>query len=96
MLQINFRRKPPLDSDPDSWCFLAHFDVEAIAFSDPAFLLPAFPSARILVGSPEPGTSPRRRVWFVVACCLIGLALQWWWIDTLLIVRQQTGTIWVP
>ncbi|MEO6796283.1 MAG: hypothetical protein ABI401_07135 [Candidatus Dormibacter sp.] len=41
MLQINFRRKPPMDSDPDYWCFLAHFDVEAMAFSDPVFLVPS-------------------------------------------------------
>ena len=41
MLQINFRRKPPMDSNPDYWYFLAHFDVEAMAFSDPVFLVPS-------------------------------------------------------
>lgn len=52
------------------------------------YLLPAFPMALLVVGSPAPGTIPRLRVWLVVACCIVGLASQWWWIDTLLIVRQ--------
>jgi len=60
------------------------------------YLLPAFPLVLIVVGSPEPGTTPRRKVWLVIVCCLVGIALQWWWIDTLLIVRQQQNTPWMP
>jgi hypothetical protein len=41
VLRIDFRRKPPMDSDPDYWYFLAHFDVHAMAFSDPVFLVPS-------------------------------------------------------
>ena len=45
---------------------------------------------------PEPGTTPSRKVWLVIVSCLVGIALQWWWIDTLLIVRQQQNTPWMP
>ncbi len=41
VLQINFRRKPPMDSNPDYWYFLGHFDVKAMAYSDPVFFVPS-------------------------------------------------------
>lgn len=41
VLQINFRLKPPMDSDPDYWYFLAHFDLATMTFSEPVFLVPA-------------------------------------------------------
>ena len=41
VLQINFRRRPPMDSDADYWYFLAHFDLATMTFSDPVFLVPS-------------------------------------------------------
>ena len=41
VLQINFRRKPPIDSDADYWYYLAHFDLSTMTFSDPVFLVPS-------------------------------------------------------
>ncbi|MDQ6883577.1 MAG: hypothetical protein M3077_04955 [Candidatus Dormibacteraeota bacterium] len=41
VLQINFRRKPPMDSNPNYWYFLGHFDVKAMTYSDPVFLVPS-------------------------------------------------------
>jgi len=41
VLQINFRRKPPIDSDADYWYFLAHFDLSTMTFSEPVFLVPS-------------------------------------------------------
>lgn len=41
VLQINFRRKPPMDSDADYLYFLAHFDLAAMTFTEPLFLVPS-------------------------------------------------------
>jgi hypothetical protein len=41
LLQIDFRLKPPLISDKRLWYFLAHFDVKAMRFTDPVFLVPS-------------------------------------------------------
>jgi len=41
MLQINFRVKAPLISDPRLLYFLAHFDVKIRTFTDPVFLVPS-------------------------------------------------------
>jgi len=41
VLQINFRVKAPLISDPRLLYFLAHFDVEIRTFTDPVFLVPS-------------------------------------------------------
>lgn len=61
------------------------------------YLIPAFPLALMVVGSPKaPGTIPRRKLWLVIGFCILGLALQWWWIDSLLIVRQLADTPMVP
>ena len=40
-LEINFRMKAPLISDPRLLYFLAHFDVKARGFTDPVFLVPS-------------------------------------------------------
>jgi hypothetical protein len=41
VLQINFRVKAPLISDPRLLYFLAHFDVKIRSFTDPVFLVPS-------------------------------------------------------
>jgi hypothetical protein len=41
MLQISFREKAPLISDPRLLYFLAHFDIKARGFTDPVFLVPS-------------------------------------------------------
>ena len=41
MLQISFREKAPLISDPRLLYFLAHFDVKSRGFTDPVFLVPS-------------------------------------------------------
>ena len=40
-LQIDFREKAPLITDPRLLYFLAHFDVKARGFTDPVFLVPS-------------------------------------------------------
>src|SRR5207245_6819559 len=40
-LEIDFRMKAPLISDPRLLYFLAHFDVKARGFTDPVFLVPS-------------------------------------------------------
>ena len=41
ILQINFREKAPLISDPRLLYFLAPFDIKARGFTDPVFLVPS-------------------------------------------------------
>ena len=41
VLQINFRLKAPLISDPRLLYFLAHFDIKTRGFTDPVFLVPS-------------------------------------------------------
>jgi hypothetical protein len=41
VLQINFREKAPLISDPRLLYFLAHFDIKTRGFTDPVFLVPS-------------------------------------------------------
>jgi hypothetical protein len=41
VLQINFREKAPLISDPRLLYFLAHFDIKNRGFTDPVFLVPS-------------------------------------------------------
>jgi hypothetical protein len=41
VLQINFREKAPLISDPRLLYFLAHFDTKIRGFTDPVFLVPS-------------------------------------------------------
>ena len=41
VLQINLRIRAPLLTDERLWYFLAHFDVKAMRFTDPVFLVPS-------------------------------------------------------
>jgi hypothetical protein len=41
ILQIHFRVTPPVISDPRFWYFFAHFDIKAMCFTDPVFLVPS-------------------------------------------------------
>jgi hypothetical protein len=41
ILQINFRVAVPLVTDKRLWYFMAHFDVKAMRFTDPVFLIPS-------------------------------------------------------
>ena len=41
VLQINFRLKAPLISNERLWYFLAHFDLKAMRFTEPVFLVPS-------------------------------------------------------
>ena len=41
ILQIHFRITGRVISDPRFWYFFAHFDVKAMRFSDPVFLVPS-------------------------------------------------------
>jgi hypothetical protein len=41
ILQIDFREKAPLISDPRLLYFLAHFDIKTRGFTDPVFLVPS-------------------------------------------------------
>lgn len=60
------------------------------------YLLLAFPLGLLMIGSPEPGTIPRKRATLVVAVCVIGLALQVPWVSHALVVTQLAGKPWLP
>ncbi len=60
------------------------------------YLLLAFPLALLMVGSPDPGTIPRRRAVLVATLCLISLALQIPWVSHALVVTKLAGKPWLP
>jgi hypothetical protein len=60
------------------------------------YLLLAFPLGLLLIGSPQPGTVPRRRAALVVTVSVIGLALQVPWVSHALVVTQLAGKPWLP
>ncbi|NMM35579.1 MAG: hypothetical protein HHJ13_16610 [Phycicoccus sp.] len=60
------------------------------------YLLLAFPLGLLLIGSPEPGTIPRKRGALVVAVCAVSLALQIPWVVNALVVTQFAGKPWLP
>jgi hypothetical protein len=60
------------------------------------YLLLAFPLALLMVGSPEPGTIPRRRAALVISVCAISLALQIPWVTHALVVTPLAGKPWLP
>ena len=60
------------------------------------YLLLAFPLALLMIGSPEPGTIPRKRAWLVVTVCVISLALQVPWVSHALVVTPLAGKPWLP
>jgi len=60
------------------------------------YLLLAFPLGLLLVGSPAPGTIPRKRAALVGAVCVISLALQVPWVSHALVVTARAGKPWLP
>ena len=60
------------------------------------YLLLAFPLALLMVGSPEPGTIPRKRAALVATVCVISLALQFPWVSHALVVTKLAGKPWLP
>jgi hypothetical protein len=60
------------------------------------YLLLAFPLGLLVIGSPQPGTVPRRRAALVVIFSLIGLGLQIPWVAHALVVTQLAGKPWLP
>jgi len=49
-----------------------------------------------MIGSPEPGTIPRRRAALVVAVSVISLVLQVPWVSHALVVTALAGKPWLP
>jgi hypothetical protein len=60
------------------------------------YLLLAFPLGLLLIGSPPPGTIPRRRAALVVTVAVISLALQIPWVAHALVVTPFAGKPWLP
>jgi len=60
------------------------------------YLLLAFPLGLLLVGSPAPGTIPRKRAALVGAVVVISLGLQFFWVNHALVVTQLAGKPWLP
>ena len=60
------------------------------------YLLLAFPLGLLLVGSPEPGTIPRKRAVLVVVVSVISLGLQAPWVSHALVVTALAGKPWLP
>ena len=60
------------------------------------YLLLAFPLGLLLVGSPAPGTIPRKRAALVATVCVISLALQVPWVSHALVVTELAGKPWLP
>ncbi|HEY8620523.1 MAG TPA: hypothetical protein VIM01_10660 [Dermatophilaceae bacterium] len=60
------------------------------------YMLLAFPLALLMIGSPEPGSIPRKRAALVVAVCVVSLALQIPWVSHALVVTQLAGKPWLP
>jgi len=60
------------------------------------YFLAAFPLLLVLLGCPPPHSLPKIRTGIVIFVCLVGLALQWFWIDYALIMHRENITIWMP
>lgn len=60
------------------------------------YMLLAFPLALLMIGSPEPGSIPRKRAALVVTVCVVSLALQIPWVSHALVVTQLAGKPWLP
>jgi hypothetical protein len=60
------------------------------------YLLLAFPLAMLTVGSPQPGTLPRKRAALLVLVSVIGLVLQIPWVSHALVVTPLAGKPWLP
>jgi hypothetical protein len=60
------------------------------------YLMLAFPLGLLLVGSPAPGTIPRKRAALVVAVAVISLGLQAVWVSHALVITADAGKPWLP
>jgi hypothetical protein len=60
------------------------------------YVLLAFPLGLLLVGSPAPGTIPRRRAVLVATVAVIGLVLQVFWVSHALMITEPAGNTWLP
>jgi len=60
------------------------------------YFLAAFPLLLIIVSSPPEHTSPKTRVAIVTFACLVGLGLQWLWIDNVFILHSEIVSFLVP
>ena len=60
------------------------------------YFLADFPLMLLLARGAPVHTSPKTRVIIVTVACLVGLALQWLWIDHSFIVHSEGSNIWVP
>ena len=60
------------------------------------YFLTAFPLLFLLVPSPPVHGSPKTRILLVTFVCLIGLGLQWLWIDQVLIIHNEGYSVWLP
>jgi hypothetical protein len=60
------------------------------------YFLADFPLVLILIGSLPVHASAKTRFVIVTLACLVGLGLQWLWIDHSFIVHSEGSNIWVP
>ena len=60
------------------------------------YFLADFPLMLIVAGSPPVRALPKIRIVVVVFACLVGLWLQWLWIDHALIIHREAITNWYP
>ena len=60
------------------------------------YFLADFPLALTLVGSPPVAALPKIRLAVVTSVCLLGVGLQWLWIDHALILHSEIINGWIP
>ena len=60
------------------------------------YVLLAFPLGLLLIGSPLPGTFPRRRAALVGTVAVINLGLQVFWVSHALVITPFAGKPWLP
>ena len=60
------------------------------------YALLAFPLGLLLIGSPLPGTFPRRRAALVGTVAVINLGLQVFWVSHALVITPFAGKPWLP
>jgi len=60
------------------------------------YFLADFPLMLLLVRSPPVHASSKTRLAIVTFACLVGLVLQWLWIDHALIIHNESPTVWLP
>ena len=60
------------------------------------YFLADFPLMLILLRVAPAQTSPRTRIAIITLACLVGLGLQWLWIDHALIMHSEDITVWLP